>query len=85
MGLQPITILKSEEELSSIKDVSEESSKIVKRCNDPESKILTPLLNRNKERVTKGNSNVTFNDDYVFNQKIKEKYVRKNTYVKIRT
>ena len=38
MGLQPITILKSEEELneekSSIEDVSEESSKIIKRCND---------------------------------------------------
>ena len=64
MGLQPITILKSEEELneekSSIKDVSEESSKIVKRCNDPERRILTPSWNRNKERVTKGNLNVTY-------------------------
>ena len=78
MGLQPITILKSEEELSSIKDVSEESSKIVKRCNDPESKILTPLLNRKKKRDTKGNSNVTFSNDCVFNQKTKEKYARKN-------
>ena len=27
--------------------------------------------------VTKGNSNVTFSDDCVFNQKIKEKYIRK--------
>ena len=77
MGLQPITILKSEEKLneekSSIENVSEESSKIIKRCNDPESKILAPLLNRNKERVTKGNSNVTFSDDCVFNQKTKKK------------
>ena len=51
-----------------------------KRCNDPESKILSPLLNRNKERVTKGNSNVTFSDECVFNQKTEKKtYVGNNS------
>jgi len=73
MGLQPITILKTEEELnaktSSEEDIHAELLEYLKGCINSDKRVLTPLLNRNKERVTKDNINVTFCNDCVFNQK----------------
>ena len=95
MGLQPITILKTEEELkaerSSKEDEQTKRLKFSKHRINSDTRALTPLLNRNKERVTKDNLNVTFCSDCVFNQKTEEKYDKTNqsydrpTYVQVAT
>ena len=95
MGLQPITILKTEEELnaetSSEEDVHAKLLEYLKSCINSDKRVLTPLLNRNKERVTKDNLNVTFCNDCVFNHKTEEKYEKTNqlydrpTYVQVAT
>ena len=45
------------------------------------SKVTSPLLNRNKESVKKDNRKVNFLNDCVFNQKTEEKYEKTNKYM----
>ena len=83
MDLQPITILKTEEELKR-KILSDEDA-YAKFSNDLKnwinSKVPSPLLNRNKESVKKDNRKVNFLNDCVFNQKTEEKYEKTNKYM----
>ena len=67
MDLQPITILKTEKELKrkilSDQDAYAEFSNDFK--NWINSKVPSPLLNRDKERVEKDNLKVNFANDYI--------------------
>ena len=94
MGLQPITILKTAEEL--IKDKSTMNDESVELKKSPMNNVSAallkdlktwinikktipiPIMNDNKERVAKDDSNVTFCNDCVFNERTGEKYEKTN-------
>ena len=87
MGLQPITILKTEEELNQenvTKNYKKETSfNNRSKAKIHESKNLISILKNNKERVEKcNNDNVTFNDDCIFNKKNYCKY-KKEEYERL--
>ena len=84
MGLQPITILKTEEELARNIEPMKTNSQATKdenSCINLAKVIPTPILKHNKERVTEKNNrkNVNFSDDCVFNNKNSNKSMIRNT------
>jgi len=63
---------------SPINNVSAELPKDLKTWINAEKTIPIPIMNDNKERDAKDDSNVTFCNDCVFNERTREKYEKTN-------